>query len=851
MKWRIFYEKIGKILLSLSTVFSIMITVLPSVNAKNIDLTADLKGYYNFENVSGTEVPNEAGSSLNGTLVGNGITVTATEFGKSLHFDSTTDSYMKISQAVNSGAESFSISLWHKLDKNFERNDKNMVLLQQNCDGRSLLTLKANNKYHSFINDSDKTSTDDADVSVWQHVTFAYDAENKKLKFFINGILDSEQDAGNSAVNKVTDLLLGRHKSSGTDPWSYKGDIDEVRYYGKYVTSEEAAAIYNDKAAIVEFPQLTSKIREAQNLYDINKVAEDETVSLNLKSSIDRAKALTASSSVAKIDEAISDLDVCMAAYQAEITVQLNVTEEIQRNIDSGIFGINHRYAFNGYGSFDSTEMKVKDNFAALYDDSNFGSIRYPGGTISNLYQWKTAIGPKENRIGQIHGFYNNPGQNGIAPNFGLGEIGTFAQEYGSEIIYVYGFGRGSAQDAADLVEYLNAPVKWNNANGGVDWAQVRASYGHPKPYNVRYFEIGNENNQGGIDGTISQQYWTQFVEGGAEDAYIQGGLVKINKQFAVLKDNWNKSVSDSDGTAGQIRYMRYANPNPMTGELGTELADDFEAVKKGTVHVFVGDEEWSIVDSFDGQSGNAKVCTVDYRDGFVEIAKKMKETAAAINAVTDSTKKCHVYSSFETDGFVNKMNNRGYNDYYDGLTIHPYSQDPNFGSGDNPGAFYDQAMKLAESFGIDHVKHYVDIMPEGKVPVISEYGIFRSTDTLVRSQTHAIYIAKVIMEYVRLGSPYIQKHCLVDWYSKGADSLGPTQQAVIQAVPQDEASTQTGEGEFKFFATPSAKVFKMLNSGFGENVLDAAFDFTDTISNGVKAYSSLVTKAQDVYQLC
>ena len=157
--------------------------------------------------------------------------------------------------------------------------------------------------------------------------------------------------------------------------------------------------------------------------------------------------------------------------------------------------------------------------------------------------------------------------ENGIAPNFGLGEIGTFAQEYGSEIIYVYGFGRGSAQDAADLVEYLNAPVKWNNANGGVDWAQVRASYGHPKPYNVRYFEIGNENNQGGIDGTTSQQYWTQFVEGGAEDAYIQGGLVKINKQFAVLKDNWNKSVSDSDGTAGQIRYMRYANPNPMTGE--------------------------------------------------------------------------------------------------------------------------------------------------------------------------------------------------------------------------------------------------------------------------------------------
>ena len=85
--------------------------------------------------------------------------------------------------------------------------------------------------------------------------------------------------------------------------------------------------------------------------------------------------------------------------------------------------------------------------------------------------------------------------------------------------------------------------------------------------------------------------------------------------------------------------------------------------------------------------------------------------------------------------------------------------------------------------------------MPAGKVPVISEYGIFRDTSALVRSQSHALYIAKVALEYVRLGSPYIQKHCLIDWYSSGADSLGPTQQAVIQAVPEDGASTVTGVG--------------------------------------------------------
>ena len=72
--------------------------------------------------------------------------------------------------------------------------------------------------------------------------------------------------------------------------------------------------------------------------------------------------------------------------------------------------------------------------------------------------------------------------------------------------------------------------------------------------------------------------------------------------------------------------------------------------------------------------------------------------------------------------------------------------------------------MALAANAGIRKVQEYVDMMPADKVPVISEYGIFRSPDPLVRSQPHAVYIAKVLMEYVRLGSPYIQKHCLLDW---------------------------------------------------------------------------------------
>ena len=857
--------KIAKVLLSLSIVLSTVVMTSVSLQGQDIDLDDKLVAYYDFENVDDKIVPNKVDSTLAGKLIGSNVSIVDTKFGKSLHFANGEDGRMEIEQAINTTKQPFTLSLWYKYDTSFNRGGKKTVLLQQDGQGRTLLSLKSDNKYSSYINGQDVDSNKSVDVQKWQHVSYVYNPTTKQISYYVNGELDSIKDAGNGTVNSLTKLIVGRHKNGGNDPLSMRGDIDEIRYYHKAVSASEAKAIYENKAGVILFDELTSVLDEACQLVATNKLPFDHEAVLNLKSQIDAAEKLTSNSAMTDIRKMITLLEQAIKNYRQAIAINLNVDfNQVEREIDDSIFGINHRYAFNGYGSFDSETMKMKDEFADLYKASNFGSVRYPGGTISNLFQWKGSIGDLSSRTKQIHGFYNNPNQHGITPSFGINEVGTFAQDMGSEIVYVYGFGRGSAQDASDLIEYLNAPVGLN-PNGGVDWASIRAKNGHQEPFNVRYFEIGNENNQGGTDGTTSQQYWMQFVDGGAEKAYVDGGLVKINRQFAVLKDDWNKTASDSTGEANQKRYMRYANPNPMTGENGMELVNDFKAVEEGSVHVFVDGQEWTCVDSFANQTSDAKVYTIDYRDGsftfgdgihgmiptkgkeirvsyqvqrdgFVAVSKAMKETMAKI----DATKECNIYSSYETKGFIDRMANQ--QDYYDGLTIHPYSGTPQGGS-NNAELFYDSAMKLAEDNGIKHVENYVKMLPEGKVPVISEYGIFRSTDSLVRSQTHAVYIAKVLMEYVRLGSPYIQKHCLVDWYSSGADSLGPTQQAVIQAVPQEGSNTQTGEGNFKFFATPSARVFEMINSSFGNQIIKTEFDDMIQLDNGVNAYSSLASK--------
>ena len=834
----------------------------------------DMKDHWNFDSLQ-----SDQGEKTTATL--NGISIVDSKnpvFGNVLRFGGGTDKYLKLENYINTGKDATSFSMWYRYDTKITGDgaDKSAVLLQHEDDGRSLLTLQASGQYNTYINAQNVASNKAVQKGDWQHVTVVFDQAKNEVTYYINGELDSTKNMGTSKVNKKLSLRLGAHKTAGnTDPHPMRGDVDEFYVYEKALTADEAKAIYEDKATELYNQELKKLVKEGKEVIENQKLPEDNEKAKQLKEALKKAEDAT---TLDEMKAAYTALEKAIAEYEAEVPVKLSIDTEktIQTIEPDSIFGINHRYAFNGYGTFDSKEMKMKDDFTALYEKAGFGSIRYPGGTISNLFNWKTTLGDKKDRKKQIHGFYNNDGQGGIEPNFGIKEIADFADQVDSEIVYVYSIGRGNAQDAADLVEVLNAKVG-TDPNGGIDWAQGRADNGHKEPYHVRYFEIGNEMQQawGGSDGTASQGYWTTYVDGdaGAEKAYTEGGQAKFVQKYAVAEEDWNKKASQSDGKPNLVRYLRYANQNPGKLVDGKIVEDpSYKAVNDG-VKVYVGTDgkldEWTVVSDFENSKATDKHCVVDYstgsitfgdgihgmipekgkniyatytvdREGFIDVSKAIKQTTEKINEIEKTNYEANVYTSFESSGFIKRMSDLDANKWYDGMTIHPYSG--TVSGGTNAEAFYDDAMKKAENVGIQNVKNYVDRLPAGKVPVISEYGIFRNTESQVRSQTHALYIAKVIMEYVKLGSPYIQKHCLSDWYSSGADSLGPTQQAVIQVVPQEGADTKTGEGNFAFFSTPSAHVFQMLNAGFGENVVEATFEKESTMSNGVKTLSSLAS---------
>ena len=132
--------------------------------------------------------------------------------------------------------------------------------------------------------------------------------------------------------------------------------------------------------------------------------------------------------------------------------------------------------------------------FVALAKNIGLSVSRWPGGCATHRFNWKKTVGLIAQRDGQV---------------FGLPEFLQNCVDIGAEPLITVAEYFGNAQDAADLVEYLNAPN-----DGKHPWAAKRAADGHPAPWKVVWFEYGNESEHGDHKGRkmTAQEYAQNFL---------------------------------------------------------------------------------------------------------------------------------------------------------------------------------------------------------------------------------------------------------------------------------------------------------------------------------------------------
>ncbi len=108
--------------------------------------------------------------------------------------------------------------------------------------------------------------------------------------------------------------------------------------------------------------------------------------------------------------------------------------------------------------------------------------IRWPGGNFSSGYHWMDGIGPKDSRPKRMDLAWGDTESNLV----GTDEFMQFVHATGVEPYFCVNLGTGTWDEAKNWVEYCNAKP-------GLYYSDLRAKNGHPSPYHVRYWGLGNE----------------------------------------------------------------------------------------------------------------------------------------------------------------------------------------------------------------------------------------------------------------------------------------------------------------------------------------------------------------------
>ena len=216
----------------------------------------------------------------------------------------------------------------------------------------------------------------------------------------------------------------------------------------------------------------------------------------------------------------------------------------------------------------------LRKDLAQALADLHPRFMRFPGGCVVhgggdgfwNTYRWKTTIGPKWQRrqLKNTWGYHQSCA-------LGYFEYFQFCEDLGMEPLPILpcgvscqgtngGWGmKGQAQDVvpmSEMDEWVDECIdliEWANGDPATNkWAKMRAEAGHPKPFNLKYLGIGNEER-------ISPEFNERFK-------YIYERVTKAHPEIVIV------------GTAGPGSHADnsdYQNGWKLAEELGMPILDE------------------------------------------------------------------------------------------------------------------------------------------------------------------------------------------------------------------------------------------------------------------------------------
>jgi len=241
-------------------------------------------------------------------------------------------------------------------------------------------------------------------------------------------------------------------------------------------------------------------------------------------------------------------------------------TTRVTGELPSGALGSNVQFISGGDGILDPQTGALREAAVAEVARLRLGTIRFPGGALSQGYHWRDGVGPAAGRPDGISYFDGRL----VSNEYGTDEHMELCERVGAEATITVNFESGTPREAANWVEYVNGevpddvPSDWTVDSWSGDaaappgyFAWLRSQFGHPEPYGVRRWEVGNEVYDRWSETISAAEYARQFLEFAAAmkavDPSIEIAAVGYewaDRPWRPDDDPWNATVASIAGQA-------------------------------------------------------------------------------------------------------------------------------------------------------------------------------------------------------------------------------------------------------------------------------------------------------------
>lgn len=255
--------------------------------------------------------------------------------------------------------------------------------------------------------------------------------------------------------------------------------------------------------------------------------------------------------------------------------------------------------------TFKNRKNGLRKDLAQVIADLHPKFVRFPGGCMShgqgleNIYHWNHTVGPLQSRKPDFN-IWNYHQTRGL----GFYEYFQFCEDIGAEPLPVLAAGvpcQNSANNAegiggqqggipmADMPAYVEEIcnlIEWANGDPTTnEWAKMRADAGHPKPFNLKYLGLGNED----IISTVFEERYEMICKAVRErypDIKICGTVGPFHSPSADYTEGWDFTKKHPD-----LQYMVDEHYYESTGWF-MHNRDYYDSYDRSAAKVYLG--EWA-----------------------------------------------------------------------------------------------------------------------------------------------------------------------------------------------------------------------------------------------------------------